>query len=429
MSSTQLFQMNQFIDTHFPEPARGWVQDIYYPRKQELSDTVSHVSFQGEYAIIQSRVWKEVEETGFGIFLYEETASYHQLLKNGLYDITIHLYNPNEVDYHAFIRCNGIVKNDGVLVKSGTTVKVDFQTFVHQEVLFMQFLPGLTTELSEIPIEGKVYIESISIESVKRKEPHDKITLYLASDSTVQSYDAHYFPQTGWGQMLYRFFDHMNNVHEYACSGCNYPQAKVYEMPSIIIENRAIGGRSSRSFIEEGKLDDLLKDMRPKDFLFVQFGHNDASKNRPNRYVNVTDYTSYIQTYIDACKILGVTCVLVTPVARRNCDEHGSFQISFLEYREAMLNIAQNNHIPLLDLGRYSTEYLQTLSFEQSKSLYMWLSKDEYPNGAYAEGLSDNTHLNQNGATIFAGIVTNLINSYDIDSQLDPIKSCLISRS
>lgn len=252
-----------------------------------------------------------------------------------------------------------------------------------------------------------------------------KPRIFLASDSTVQSYEKTFYPQTGWGQVFIEYFLGGNDYTDSPITNCSYGQARCYENESIIIENRAIGGRSSRSFIEEGKFDELIDAILPNDFLFVQFGHNDATIERPNRYVSAEDFPSYITRYIDACREKGVTCVLVTPVARRNCDETGKFSISFNDYREAMITLSKEHNLPLLDLGKYTTDYCAKYGLEESKELFMWLAPNEYPDGPHADGLSDNTHLQLKGATAYANILAHLINTYDSDHQLDVLKNII----
>lgn len=255
---------------------------------------------------------------------------------------------------------------------------------------------------------------------------HQKPRIFLASDSTVQSYEKSSYPQTGWGQVLIEYFQGGDHYSDLQVLNCSYPQARCYESKSIIIENRAIGGRSSRSFIEEGKFDDLLTVLKPSDYLFVQFGHNDATIERPNRYVSVEDFPNFIIPYIKACYEKDVTCVLITPVARRNPDESGRFSISFNGYREVMLQLSKEYNIPVLDLGKYTADYLHKYGVEESKELFMWLAPNEYPEGDYKEGLSDNTHLQLRGAKAYANILVHLIATYDKDDKLDPLKNIIV---
>lgn len=254
---------------------------------------------------------------------------------------------------------------------------------------------------------------------------YKKPRIFLASDSTVQSYEETYYPQTGWGQVFIQYFKGEDDIKEASALNCSYEQARCYESESIIIENRAIGGRSSRSFIEEGKFDELQKVLKPFDFLFVQFGHNDATIERPNRYVSAYDFPCYITRYIKACNEKDATCVLITPVARRNCDETGKFSISFNEYREVMIHLSKEYNIPLLDLGKYTMAYCEKYGIQESKELFMWLAPNEYPDGAYQEGLSDNTHLQRKGAKAYANILAHLIAAYDKDTKLDRLKEII----
>lgn len=257
---------------------------------------------------------------------------------------------------------------------------------------------------------------------------HKKPKIFLASDSTVQSYEKSTYPQTGWGQVLIEYFKGGEHYNDWHVPNCSYEQARCYESDSIIIENRAIGGRSSRSFIEEGKLEELLEVIEPTDFLFVQFGHNDATIERPNRYVSVEDFPSYITPYMNSCREKNVTCVLVTPVARRNPDETGNFSISFNGYREVMMHLGKKHNIPVLDLGKYTTDYLNRYGVEESKELFMWLAPNEYPEGDYKEGLSDNTHLQLRGAKAYANILAHLIAAYDKDDKLDSLKNIIVPK-
>ena len=245
----------------------------------------------------------------------------------------------------------------------------------------------------------------------------NKIKIMLLSDSTVQSYDKYYYPQTGWGQVFYKNFKDSDSVLEKPCHKCSYQQSRDYELLSVIIENRAIGGRSSRSFIEEGKLKEAAEALTQGDYVFVQFGHNDATVQRPERYVDVKDFHKYIQQYIDICREKGAVCILVTPVARRNCDDGDTFTISFNGYRKVMKDMAESQNIPLIDLGKSSTDYLNTLGNEKSRELYLHVKKGQYE-GAYAEGVEDNTHLSIKGAEIYGKMVADLIKKNPMLSKL-----------
>ena len=105
-------------------------------------------------------------------------------------------------------------------------------------------------------------------------------TIHIVGDSTVCNYNEKAYPQTGWGQVIGYFFDGAR----------------------VRVNNAAIGGRSSRTFIEEGRLDAVINAASAGDYLFVQFGHNDRDYSKPARYVEPAQFPGYIQQYIDAGK-------------------------------------------------------------------------------------------------------------------------------
>ena len=425
-----------FTDLSYPKEALGWIEGIYFPRTASRIKGSHHVSYTQDiqnsqtnsiqnFTVVSSKSWREIESSGYGVYTYEDTSVLFLSIENGIYQITVTLGNPSAQNYTCYIRANHIVKADSIQVAPDNLQSVSFFVPVYQNQLELAFLFGNYAALDSVPSIGDVYIFSLVIKAAEKrssKTTASKPTIFLASDSTVQTYESVYYPQTGWGQVLCEFFTEKKQVMESECSSCSYPQARVYETESIRIENRSIGGRSSRSFLEEGKLDAIILDLKPGDFLFVQWGHNDATAIRPNRYVSVSDFQTYLLPYYQACQITDAQLVLVTPVARRNCDEHGSFQISFPEYRREMIDFSKKYNIPLLDLGKYSTEFLSTLTPEESKSVFMWLSPKQYPNGAYPDGLSDNTHLQRYGAMVFADIIAFLIRSYTDDTALDSLK-------
>ena len=261
-----------------------------------------------------------------------------------------------------------------------------------------------------------------------------KFTIYLAGDSTVQSYRTPVKPITGWGQMLHTYFKETNPTT--GAEGCDwmgygkksdseFEQSIIYETDDLYIDNRAMAGRSSRSYFDEGRLDDLKKAIKPGDYLFMQFAHNDANKEKEERYVTTKQYEEYLLRYVNAAKENGTQPVLVTAIAMRNCDDtpDHKFSVSFPEYREKMLEMGEKYDLPVLDLGKATADYLNTVGDEGSKKLFMWLEKGAYE--GYPDGNTDNAHLQQAGAKAFSGLLVDLIRSYDHDDKLDKIKKYL----
>ncbi|MFJ6852140.1 rhamnogalacturonan acetylesterase [Streptomyces sp. NPDC091271] len=211
-------------------------------------------------------------------------------------------------------------------------------------------------------------------------------TVYIASDSTAQSYSSGYYPQAGWGQKLYSYFT-----------------------SDITVANRAIGGRSSRSFIEQGRLAAIHDVIEPGDYLFVQFGHNDATVGNAERYTPPADYKEYLRNdYIRATRDLGATPVVVTPVSRRSYNAAtGKFNVSFPAYVDAARAVAQEEGAALVDLSAASRAYLDGLGVEASKGIFMWLNSGQYPN--LPNGVQDDTHFQERGAVEMARLVSRAV--------------------
>ena len=138
------------------------------------------------------------------------------------------------------------------------------------------------------------------------------ISIYLAGDSTVQHYKAD-SPKGGWGEF-----------RQYYLSG------------NVQVINREIGGRRSTTFVEEGRLASILDVIKQDDWLFVQMGHNDASKDKPERYTEpYTTYKQYLKMYVDGARQKGASPLLITPVARLHYKD-GVFLNDFPDYCIAM---------------------------------------------------------------------------------------------
>ncbi|SDY03507.1 Lysophospholipase L1 [Evansella caseinilytica] len=208
-----------------------------------------------------------------------------------------------------------------------------------------------------------------------------KVNVYLAGDSTVQTYDKSDAPQSGWGKWLATFFP------------CN-----------VTVLNHAIGGRSSKTFITEGRLAAIVEQIRENDYLFVQIGHNDATKNKPERYTEpFTTYKNYLKMYIDGARSRKAIPVLLTPVARLHY-ENGTFVNDFPEYCRAMKEVAAEKDVLLIDLMARSLEEYASAGYEAVRSYFM-ISV----NGA------DCTHFTETGAKVIARLVAEGIRDLNIE--------------
>ncbi|WP_205687504.1 PxKF domain-containing protein [Cellulomonas endophytica] len=206
-------------------------------------------------------------------------------------------------------------------------------------------------------------------------------TVWVTGDSTVQSYTKDFQPQAGWGQMIGRYLS-----------------------DDVVVDNRAIGGRSSKNFITQGRLDEVLRSVRPGDYLFVQFGHNDNSYGVDDRYAAPADYRNYLRTYVEGARQRGATPVVVTPVSRRAFDATtGKAVVSFPEYVQGAAALAAEEGVPLVDLSASSRAYLDEIGPEAARSVFLHVPAGVYPNRP--TGTADDTHFQDYGAIQMARLV------------------------
>lgn len=204
--------------------------------------------------------------------------------------------------------------------------------------------------------------------------------IFIASDSTAQDYKADRYPLSGWGSML-----------------------RCAVGPEVTVLNRAIGGRSTKSFMAEGRLDAIAKDLQPGDTLLIQFGHNDANQAKPERYTPVPDYEANLSRYIAVARAAKAKPVLLTPVTRRAFKD-GRVEPSFPTYSDAARRVAKREHVPLIDLATLSERWIEGVGADASRVYYLHYAKGEGLPG-YTEAVDDDTHFSELGARRIADLV------------------------
>ncbi|MCR2807499.1 rhamnogalacturonan acetylesterase [Paenibacillus soyae] len=206
------------------------------------------------------------------------------------------------------------------------------------------------------------------------------ITLFLAGDSTVTDPRDGIFPQSGWGQMLPYYFRH-----------------------DVAVANHAVGGRSSKSFIGEGRLDVIKEEIKEGDFLFIQFGHNDQKPDEPRFTDPATTYKPYLMQYVEVARSANATPVLITSVQRRHFDEAGKLKDTHGAYLDAVRELAREEGVALIDLAEKSKRLYEELGPEETKKLLLWGAPGEWLN--YSSGVQDNTHFQEYGSLRIAELV------------------------
>lgn len=216
-----------------------------------------------------------------------------------------------------------------------------------------------------------------------------KITVYLIGDSTMAQKEIKAYPETGWGTPFTYFFD-----------------------SSIVVDNRAKNGRSTKTFIAEGLWKPVVENLREGDFVFIQFGHNDEVKTKAS-YTTEKEFACNLERYVTESRSKKAVPVLLTPVARRSFDSTGKLQSTHHVYSQIVRTVASKLKTPFIDLDAKSQQLLKQFGPETSKLLFLQLQAGEHPN--YPEGKNDNTHFSELGARLMAQIVLSEIKALRLD--------------
>lgn len=232
--------------------------------------------------------------------------------------------------------------------------------------------------------------------------PKKPLCIFLIGDSTVADYtlDSGYmekrFPLNGWGQVFQPFFkkDSLAQVKS------------LIQSDSVIILDKARGGRSTRTFFEEGRWASVCKALKKNDIVMIQFGHNDAAVDKPERYVNIAGYKEYLRLYVNQTREKGALPILLTPVNRNYPWKDGKLGNVHGEYPNAVKDVAKELNVKLIDLTQLSINaFTAKGQHEVTTKYFMNLEKGVYP--GYPDGQKDHTHFQKAGAIAVAQLVFN----------------------
>lgn len=223
------------------------------------------------------------------------------------------------------------------------------------------------------------------------------VTIFIAGDSTAQTYTEERDGLIkGWGQML-----------------------SLYLTDDVKVDNRAIGGRSTKTFISEGRWDKLLADVSAGDYVFIQFGHNDAS-TRPERHASYKDYERNLEKFIQDTKAKGATPVLLTSVVMRTFQKGNLVDDRLKGYPVITRQVAKKKQVPMIDVNQKTRDFITMLGDEPSKEYYRWVAPGV--DHKKPDGLQDDTHMMDKGAKQVAFFVAEGIKETHLPNLSDKVK-------
>jgi len=203
-------------------------------------------------------------------------------------------------------------------------------------------------------------------------------TVYIIGDSTAANKQEKAYPETGWGMELQAFFN-----------------------DEVKVDNRALNGRSTKSFRAEKRWEPILENLKAGDYVLIEFGHNDEKVDKPTVGVSLADFKINLVNYVNETRSKKAIPVLLTPISRRSfkngilTDTHGG-------YPGVTRQVADSLKVPLIDMLAKTEKLLTDLGDEGSIKLFLHVDSGHVN---YPKGKKDDTHLSPAGAKEIAGLV------------------------
>lgn len=201
--------------------------------------------------------------------------------------------------------------------------------------------------------------------------------LYVIGDSTVEDNTP---PFRGWGWALREM------VNE-----------------NVRVFNHAVSGRSTKSFLHEGRFEAVKAAMQPGDVLLIQFGHNDEKDDEERHTDPDASFLANLNAFCDGAVSCGAAPVLITPVCRRFFVGHTSLLYTHGEYAAAVRRLAAMRCLPLCDLKAMSRRLYLELGEDKTAELFVRIPSGVHPD--FPDGHEDMTHFNEEGARRIARLI------------------------
>ncbi len=226
-----------------------------------------------------------------------------------------------------------------------------------------------------------LFITALLISGLSFMLPEKKVTIFLVGDSTMANKPLEENPERGWGMY--------------------FPK---YLTDDVEVQNHAVNGRSTKSFINEHRWDTVMSRLKPGDFVLIQFGHNDSKVDDSNRSAPAhTLYKDNLIRFVNDVRSKGANPVLITPVMRRKFDANGKFVDQHGDYPGVVREVAAMMNVFLIDLHKSSEELIVKEGVEGSRRFFLNIPAKHFKN--YKGKEEDNTHFSDYGAASVASLV------------------------
>ncbi len=329
--------------------------------------------------------------------------------EKGNYHTHIRFANGSENDRKMKVYVNGDKNNYWMQSFTGTGAWTEWTEFgivlpLNAGKNTIQFVSataegGPNIDYIRLTLTDEPYAEVYDPADEQKPVVSSKPTIFIAGDSTVQSYKASYAPQQGWGYYLQSYFN-----------------------SNVTVSNQSLAGRSTKKFYDEGRWDTIVKSLKEGDYVMIQFAINDAGKANADRYApiggNIDNpskgtYEWYMTEFIKTAKAKGATPILVTTVIGMKAYSGGKFVNSYTEYCNACKKLSAKYDVPCIDLNSIMVSHYNSVGYDTAKSYHLM--------GAVS-GSTDGTHFCEKGANVVAGLVANDVKAQKLPGLAENIK-------
>lgn len=390
------------VERSFSDAAPGWIDGVWHGRRE--SERIISVDGMPEGISMRASMLAEESDALSGdpntivCSHYVQGTAVRIPAKAKDYQVLLDLVG-SDADQQLLAVVNGIA-----------CARFSLAAHARRRIGFTAILDLRCLELFFVPADGREDGSEWSEVTLRSMELHEicheaapEPRIFLLGDSIVQTYFDNERPQSGWGEWLYRYL-YQEGVAEIMHDDANdVVQSRIFRGAGPTIYNKALGGRSFKSYRNERRLEKVLALIRPGDAALIQFGTNDASKTRPMRYIPPEEYEIWIDRYVAALEDRGAEPILVTPTPPYRPHAAGRTPAATDAYADITRSYAAGHGTGLIDLRQLVEDMLASLPDENRAACYLRVDPFQY--ASHPDGVKDSVHLSMYGARACARMV------------------------